>query len=116
MNCRSTQHQTAKLTTSQKIGQHYRGIENKIKNSNGGDEIQELFTDHAHAQAPRMSVPTHIDQYYSKLYYPTRVKPVFEATFAAEMAKAMEKLKEWEELGVDPPPGWKLPQQLPVRN
>ncbi|KAL1684904.1 hypothetical protein GGG16DRAFT_67384 [Schizophyllum commune] len=91
-----------------KIGQHYRGTEIKIKNANGGNDIQ--------AQAPQMSIPTHIDQYYSKLYYPTRVKPVFEATFAAEMAKAMEKLKEWEELGVDPPPGWKLPQQLPVRN
>ncbi|KAI5825341.1 hypothetical protein K523DRAFT_398036 [Schizophyllum commune Tattone D] len=99
-----------------KIGQHYRGTEIKIKNANGGNDIQELFTDHAQAQAPQMSIPTHIDQYYSKLYYPTRVKPVFEATFAAEMAKAMEKLKEWEELGVDPPPGWKLPQQLPVRN
>ncbi|KAL1740939.1 hypothetical protein HDZ31DRAFT_46473, partial [Schizophyllum fasciatum] len=55
-------------------------------------------------------------QFYSKLYYPTRVKSVFEAVFKAEVRQATAQLEEWSALGVDPPATWKRPQALPLRN
>ncbi|KAI5886761.1 uncharacterized protein SCHCODRAFT_02672012 [Schizophyllum commune H4-8] len=99
-----------------KIGSYYRGEVNKIKPTDTQEHINELFTDHTQAQVPRRSVPTHIVQYYSKLYYSARVKSVFEAVFVKEREKADADLARWDEMGVDPPEGWKHPVALSVRN
>ncbi|KAI4517070.1 hypothetical protein K525DRAFT_251910 [Schizophyllum commune Loenen D] len=99
-----------------KIGQHYRATQNKIKTSDASDAIPKLFTDTAQAQAPRLSVPTHIVQFYSTQYYYSRVKATFDVEFAAAVAEATENLAKWDEMGVDPPPDWKRPQALPIRN
>ncbi|KAL1690226.1 hypothetical protein GGG16DRAFT_103236 [Schizophyllum commune] len=111
-----TQAKAYRKRLRKKIGQYYRGEQSKIKTSKDEDGINQLFADHSQAQVPRQTLPTHIVQYYSKLYYHTRVKHVFEASFAAATETADADLAKWDEMGVDPPPGWKRPHNLSHRN
>lgn len=105
---------SAQLMLVQKIGQYYRSGETKIKALNSATDIPKLFMDHAQAQAAKLTVPVQVVQYYSTLYYSTRIKPAFEAAFTEETEKAERQLVEWA--GVDPPAGWSRPKHLPVRN
>ncbi|TRM70508.1 hypothetical protein BD626DRAFT_533735 [Schizophyllum amplum] len=85
--------------------------ESKIKGS--AADFPTIFKEHVQ-QRLKPPVPLQITQFYSKICYLTRIKPIFDPLFAAEIAAWDAKVVAWEAAGIDALE--KRPVALAIRN